>query len=57
MSQWDKLLHQLSLLSCEFRFAELEKILKKYGYTMREPKGGSSHVTLRKKRLFPNYHT
>lgn len=53
MSQWDKLLHQLSLLSCEFRFAELEKILKKYGYTMREPKGGSSHVTFRKKGCSP----
>ncbi len=49
MSQWDKLLERIKSLSKDARFAELKKILEKYGYEMKETSGGSSHVTFRKK--------
>ena len=30
------------------RFVELSKVLKSYGYTVSQPKSGSSHYTFRK---------
>ena len=30
------------------RFAELKKVLQSYGYTVSQPKSGSSHYTFRK---------
>lgn len=48
MSRWDKLLGKIQSLSNDMRFAELQKILEHYGYTMYSPKGGSSHYIFRK---------
>jgi hypothetical protein len=45
MSQWDKLLKKLYALDPGLRYEELKKILKRYGYSALETKGGSSHVT------------
>ncbi len=53
MSQWDKLLGRIHGLSKDMRFAELRKILERYGYTMYSPKAGSSHMTFRKKGRSP----
>lgn len=39
---------KISTLSKELRFSELRKVLESYGYVMNNPKGGSSHYTLRK---------
>lgn len=48
MSKWDKLLQRISSLSQDLRFTELVKVLESYGYTMKYPKGGSSHCIFRK---------
>lgn len=32
MSQWEKLLYKLKILSPDMRFEELQKILESYGY-------------------------
>ena len=53
MTQWDKLLKQITSLSRDMRFAEVKKVLEKYGYVMNSPKGGSSHATFRKKGCSP----
>ena len=53
MSQWDKLLNQITSLSKDMRFSELKKVLERYGYVMHSPKGGSSHATFRKKGCSP----
>lgn len=49
MSKWEKLLQKLKKLSPDLRFAELQKILENYGYTLEAPKSGSSHMSFRKK--------
>lgn len=41
MSQWDKLLERVLVLSPDFRFEELKKILESYGYVMNATRGGS----------------
>ena len=48
MAQWDKLLGRIKSLDKNMRFAELEKILQNYGYSVSQPKRGSSHYTFRK---------
>ena len=48
MSQFDKLLERIIHLDNNLRFEELRKVLESYGYTMRGPSGGSSHMTFRK---------
>ena len=53
MSQWDKLLRRITSLSSDMRFAEMKKVLEKYGYVMHLPKGGSSHATFRKEGCSP----
>lgn len=53
MSKWDKLIARILSLSNDLRFAEVQKILESYGYTMRAPKGGSSHFTFRKQGCAP----
>lgn len=53
MSQWDKLIDSICSLSKDLRFSELQKVLEGYGYTIRQPKGGSSHYTFRKKGCMP----
>ena len=49
MSKWDKLINKLYSNNIELRFDELEKILYNLGYEARETRGGSSHITFRKK--------
>lgn len=53
MSKWKKLLSKLYSKNSEFRFDELEKILYNFDYKKVETKGGSSHVTFRKKGKMP----
>ena len=48
MAQWDKLLGKIKSLDKDMRFAELKKVLQSYGYTVYQPKGGSSHYIFRK---------
>ena len=53
MSQWDKLVASILAESKNLRFEELAKALIKIGYTMEQPRGGSSHYTFRKAGCFP----
>ena len=53
MSQWDKLVARILAESKNLRFQELAKALIKIGYTMEQPRGGSSHYTFRKAGCFP----
>ena len=53
MSAWDKLLNRIGNLSNDLRFDELRKVLEAYGYTMNQPRGGSSHHTFRKAGCAP----
>ena len=53
MSQFDKLIKRILLLSKDLRFNELKKVLEHYGYTMMAPRSGSSHYTFRKKGCNP----
>ena len=48
MSKWDKLLERIQKLSADLRFSELQKVLESYRYTIKSPRGGSSHATFRK---------
>ena len=49
MSQFEKLLQRIRNNPKTVRFEELEKILIRYGYVGKVPKGGFSHWTYRKK--------
>ena len=53
MSQWDKLIERILMLDKSLRDDELSKAMKKIGYTSKQPRGGSSHVTFRKKGRYP----
>lgn len=53
MSKWKKLLEKILLLSNDLRFEQLQKVLEEYGYTMTNPKSGSSHYIFRKKGKNP----
>ncbi len=53
MSSWDKLLQRILTLSNDLRFDELRKVLEIYGYEMKVPRGGSSHVTFRRPGCAP----
>lgn len=53
MSQWDKLIERILTLSNDLRFAELSKVMKSYGYSMKNPSSGSSHFTFRKPGCAP----
>lgn len=48
MSKWDKLIERILTLPNDVRFDEIKKILISYGYTMHQPRRGSSHYTFRK---------
>ena len=49
MTQFDKLLLKVRQLDNNMRFQEVKWILETYGYSMKSPSGGSSHMTFRKK--------
>ena len=53
ISKWDKLLSRICTLSKDIRFDELRKVLESCGYTMKAPRGGSSHYTFRKPGCSP----
>ena len=53
MSSWDKLLSRILTLDKSLRFDELRKVLEEYGYTVKQPHGGSSHYTFRKPGCMP----
>ncbi len=53
MSQWDKLIERILSLDAGLRFDELCKALERMGYTMFQPRGGSSHYTFRKPGCMP----
>lgn len=53
MSAWDKLINRIKDLSNDLRFEELRKVLETYGYTMKQPRSGSSHYTFRKAGCAP----
>lgn len=48
MSKFEKLLQRIQALPNDMRFDELRKVLEAYGYTMNNPRSGSSHFTFRK---------
>lgn len=45
MSKWDKLIQKILNLNKDLQFSEVQKVLESYGYKMRVPRGGSSHVS------------
>lgn len=53
MSQWDKLVQDILRLDPNLRFEDLCKALIQIGYTMDQPRGGSSHYTFRKSGYLP----
>ena len=53
MSQWEKLIADILAKKAGLRFEELAKALVKTGYSMHQPKGGSSHYTFRKTGCTP----
>lgn len=53
MSKWDKLINKLYKNNSDFRIDEISKILYNYGYTTKETRGGSSHITFRKEGKMP----
>ena len=53
MSQWDKLIEEILKLNKNLRFNDLAKALTRIWYAQKQPKGGSSHYTFRKKDCVP----
>lgn len=53
MSQWEKLVAEILNKGPNLRFDELYKALLKIGYTVDQPKSGSSHYTFRKAGHMP----
>ena len=53
MSHFDKLLQKIESLDNNLRFEEIKKVLEHYGYRMRSPSGGSSHMTFRRQGFPP----
>ena len=53
MTQFDKLLYKVKQLDNNMRFHEIKRILESYGYKMKSPSGGSSHMTFRKPGVPP----
>lgn len=53
MSSFDKLLEKFLRLDPNIRFAEVQKVLKGFGYRPSFPRKGSSHCTFRKENADP----
>ena len=53
MTRWEKLINRICSLSADVRFEELKRILESYGYSIKNPGGGSSHYIFRKKGCNP----
>ncbi|MHB1685276.1 MAG: type II toxin-antitoxin system HicA family toxin [Bacilli bacterium] len=53
MSRFEKLLEAIQQNPKTVVFSDLAKILQRFGYTMHQPNGGSSHNTFRKPGMKP----
>ena len=53
MGKWEKLIADILRRDKNLRFQDLCKAMLQMGYTMRQPKGGSSHYTFRKTGCMP----
>lgn len=53
MSQWEKLIRDILNKDKNLRFDDLQKAMLRVGYTMDQPRGGSSHSTFRKPKCMP----
>lgn len=53
MSKREKLLLRLNNLDTSLHYSELKKLLISYGYTAKETRNGSSHITFRKSGYLP----
>lgn len=53
MSKWEKLMKEVLAKNKNLRFDDLCKALITVGYTMEQPRGGSSHYTFRKPGCMP----
>ena len=53
MGQWDKLVEKILAMNKNVRFGELDKAMRRMGYTVSQPKGGSSHYIYRKAGCMP----
>ena len=53
MSRWSKTINQIIKLDRSLRYDELSKVLMKMGYSLKQPRGGGSHVTFRKDGRYP----
>ena len=53
MSKWEKLLEKIRNNPKGVTFEEVDKVLRSMGYVPRQPRGGSSHYTYRKKGCMP----
>ena len=53
MSQWNKLINKIIQLDKNLRYEDLSKALIRIGYVSKQPRGGSSHITFRKKGQYP----
>jgi hypothetical protein len=53
VSQWNKLVKQIKQMDRNMRFENLSKALIQIGYSPKQPRSGSSHVTFRKKGKRP----
>lgn len=53
MSQLEKLIADILSLNPNLRFEQLYKLLIDLGYTVKQPRGGSSHYTFRKEGCTP----
>ena len=53
MGKFEKQIERIMKLDKSLRFEELARILKKFGYTQKQPSRGSSHYTFRKVGKLP----
>jgi len=53
MGKLEKQIERIMKLDKSLRFDELARILKKFGYTYKQPGRGSSHYTFRKAGKLP----
>ena len=53
MSKWQKLIEAILKRERNLRYEDLQKALFEMGYTVSQPRGGSSHYTFRKEGCMP----
>jgi hypothetical protein len=53
LTKYEKLLAKWRNNPRNVRFSEIDAILRRYGYTPKQPRGGSSHFVYRKPGRYP----